>query len=575
MLTDKGFFLHDHKNFFRQIVPPDSATIGARKLEDANENNAKPFRFAEKINVNIDFKEEANWIIDGNYAFGRLTLIVARAKSLGVFFDSFKLPLNSEMYIYNNRGSMITSAITDAENNKNNTWGSVPFKGDTLNIELKVPIELKDSLKLNISTISYGYKDIYSVFCCGLGTSASCNINVLCPLGNSWVNQTQGVALVIGDQGTDYFTGEMVMNTCGTNIPYFLTAWHALDGYVSTWQFVFRYWSPTCSPTQAPTNALQFNGASLLASNMASDFALIQLFQTPSSSSNITYLGWNRGTAAATNTVGIHQPEGDVMKICSDANAPLLAGFNAAPFNTNSLNWWKAHFQQGTVEPGSSGSALFDQNQRIVGQLSGNPGTMGNYCAEQIGEYGRFDLSWAGGGTNSTRLSNWLDPLNTGAITTNTTNVSALTVISGFSISGNSYVCTSQPYSVNTSSPVTWTASPAGILNFSCTSCNSTTVTKVGNGSATLTATINSGCGTGFSANLSISIGGPYVGINYSPWGSCNGSVQDWQVLSANFLLALDQIGTGQLEVWELIVVFILPHHTLLPLLQMLPEEEP
>jgi len=27
-----------------------------------------------------------------------------------------------------------------------------------------------------------------------------------------------------------------------------------------------------------------------------------------------------------------------------------------------------------------------------------------------IGEYGRFDISWNGGGTNDTRLSNWLDP---------------------------------------------------------------------------------------------------------------------------------------------------------------------
>ncbi|HTN08575.1 T9SS type A sorting domain-containing protein [Agriterribacter sp.] len=41
--------------------------------------------------------------------------------------------------------------------------------------------------------------------------------------------------------------------------------------------------------------------------------------------------------------------------------------------------------------------------------------------------YGSFDISWAGGGTNATRLSNWLDPNNTGALTTNTTNVSVLT----------------------------------------------------------------------------------------------------------------------------------------------------
>jgi hypothetical protein len=68
----------------------------------------------------------------------------------------------------------------------------------------------------------------------------------------------------------------------------------------------------------------------------------------------------------------------------------------------------------GTTEPGSSGSPLFDQNHRIIGQLHGGYAACGNNESDW---YGRFYTSWTGGGSSSNRLSNWLDPLNTGQLT--------------------------------------------------------------------------------------------------------------------------------------------------------------
>ena len=76
------------------------------------------------------------------------------------------------------------------------------------------------------------------------------------------------------------------------------------------------------------------------------------------------------------------------------------------------------------TEGGSSGSPLFDQNHRITGQLHGGPSVCGG--AQLWDYYGSFDVSWTGGGTNATRLSNWLDPTGTNALTTNTTNISLL-----------------------------------------------------------------------------------------------------------------------------------------------------
>jgi hypothetical protein len=186
------------------------------------------------------------------------------------------------------------------------------------------------------------------------------------------------------------------------------------------------------------------------------------------------------------------------MKI-SRGNNPVTI---ASAFGTINQHWrvdWSPQ-NNGTglmvtavTEGGSSGSPLFDQNHRIIVQLSGGP----SVCSgTQLWDfYGRFDLSWTGGGTNATRLSNWLDPNNTGAITTNTTNISALTPAT-FTISGpNSFCATSTAYTIPglpAGATVTWSVSPAGIATPNTPNATSTTLTKAANGIVTLTAVITS-----------------------------------------------------------------------------------
>jgi hypothetical protein len=129
------------------------------------------------------------------------------------------------------------------------------------------------------------------------------------------------------------------------------------------------------------------------------------------------YAGWDRNATPAQNATAIHHPRGDAMKISYDAHSAVAVSWP----NIAGLTHWRVTFDQGIVQHGSSGSPLFNQARRIVGQLHGN---QNNQCSSTdntchcnqipIGEYGRFDMSWTGGGTNATRLSNWLDPNNTG-----------------------------------------------------------------------------------------------------------------------------------------------------------------
>ena len=144
---------------------------------------------------------------------------------------------------------------------------------------------------------------------------------------------------------------------------------------------------------------------------------LLEINPNLPSSWDLVWAGWDRSGNFPNYNVGIHHPSGDIMKVCrnDDPLEQTTTQFNGE----DSMEIWIVdNWEQGVTEQGSSGSALFDENGRIIGQLAGGAaacnGTTNN---GQLDFYGRFDVSWDFGNTASSRLSDWLDPGNTGAMT--------------------------------------------------------------------------------------------------------------------------------------------------------------
>ena len=98
------------------------------------------------------------------------------------------------------------------------------------------------------------------------------------------------------------------------------------------------------------------------------------------------------------------------MKITETNRAATIENnFDPDPWDNNGpADCWRVIWDSGTTEEGSSGSPLFNESRRIIGQLYGGTAD----CSKMNGHdnYGRFHLSWSGGGTDATRLSNWLAP---------------------------------------------------------------------------------------------------------------------------------------------------------------------
>lgn len=396
------------------------------------ENDPNPlFRFGYTINVDIDLK--AAGIKKELSCGGNLWLLKIHsdgAYSINLIFDRFYLAEGSRFFIFNEDRTMVLGAFTpEVSNSLYSLFATELIQGSTIVLEYYEPAGSNGSI-INISQVIHAYINTFSP---GFGLSASCNIDVMCTLGNNWRNQQRSVCLII--MGNYSASGALVNNTRQDLTPYILTARHNFfdsnnhgntpNRNPATAVFRFLYWRPNCNSGN-PINYRSVTGATLRATYRSTDMALLELNTKPPLSWNLYYAGWDRTTTPAQNATAIHHPRGDAMKIAHDRNSVRAVTWPGNSQPTGALTHWRATFNNGIVQHGSSGSPLFNQNRRIVGQLHGN---INNQCwgwdnncfcrQTPVGEYGRFDLSWTGGGTNSTRLSSWLDPLETNYMTFN------------------------------------------------------------------------------------------------------------------------------------------------------------
>lgn len=417
-------------------------------INDANK--VGPWKFGHEYDVDLGLDNSGEWFTMPNGdQLWRLNIVTPGALTQNFVFDKFNLPEGAYLMMYPKDRSYHHNAYTSFNNNEAEVLGSAIINGEDIIIEYYEPKEVAGKGQLNLDIVVHGYRSVnifHDEVEKALNSSGSCNIDVLCPLGVGWENQINSVAMILTTSGL--CTGALINNTANDETPYFLTANHC--GFSASWNFRFNWISPnpSCATTANSTDVTggydEINGCSLRASSSGSDFGLLELNSSPPCSYTPFYAGWDRSDAqTVTQATGIHHPSGDIMKICREDNAPYHASAAGAQV------WYIDDWEQGVTEPGSSGSPLFDQNGRIIGQLYGGAaacsGTVNNGAYDY---YGRLGVSWTGGGSNSTRLSNWLDPLGTGATTDNGYDPCGVTLPDDAGISAvgepasNSTVCT-------------------------------------------------------------------------------------------------------------------------------------
>ena len=242
-------------------------------------------------------------------------------------------------------------------------------------------------------------------------TALPCSINVACSEGDDWLDETNAVVKI-----SNGCTGVLINNTREDEMPYVLTVHHCGQpsvGETVDWVFAFNYQSPTCAnPTEEP-EPQTIEGATVVAARPGpDDFVLLQLSEEIPASFGVTHAGWSIENTLPSSGVLISHPKQDLKKITIDDD-PL----------TDVAAYWVAAFDHGTVEVGSSGAPLFNEQHQVIGLVRGALNIDYEACSGPDGDdnratilFPKISAIWNLGAPGE-RLSDFLDPDNTGATT--------------------------------------------------------------------------------------------------------------------------------------------------------------
>lgn len=455
-------------------------------LQDSIDGKILP-RFGIRKEINLT-KSDGTIYEFGNYKVWKLAVRSDDAKTISFKLANATLPDGAELFVYNPDTRFVVGPI----NNQNLHSGAIntdAVAGDYAVLEVFLPKETNEGFSLEVKDAVHGimgYKGDDD-----FDTSEDCNVNTACPEGDGWENEIDAVCKIITPSGV--CTGTLINNECNDLTPFILTANHCIDdpSNLSDYLFRFNYESLDCEDIEPGIYLwITFSGAVFRAGSTSTDFALLEL-TTPVSGANVAFAGWNRNAAPPTNNVvSIHHPSGDVKKI----------SFNNDGIGENGDFWNVEQWDIGLVEHDSSGCALFDEGHLIIGQLQGgdvNIGCDGDGGLVDNNTYGKFDVSWDGDGTNSTRLSNWLGGVN---------NPMTLDGLAMPHVEGADFLCynNSRTFTLNNPLPnytVNWEVTPTSLFG-SSTSGNGTSTdlwpaSFYSKGAATITFTLeNPDCGT-------------------------------------------------------------------------------
>lgn len=418
-----------------------NTNFNTTKSIESNKNGL--LRYGHVIPVDINLKKSGKWY---NKKTWKLLIVSSKAKTLELVFDNVILPKGAEINVYDINKNMVFGPILNENIVEGYMVSTDIILGDSIIVQLDLGEDMPtDNIDFSIVKIIHGIKDIFGIEN-KLKSAASCQVDVECTAGDGWETETEGTAKIYGN-GTAG-TCSLLNNTAQDFASYILTAKHVIDSIgINNVSVRFNYKATTCNGSTA-ASGITISGFNLRADNAVCDLALIEGVNDLSSQTSIAFLGWNRNPNP-TSVVCLHHPDADFMSISKESNSISLV----SPVWVRVSNW-----DIGSIEPGSSGSPLFDHDKRVIAATS----YINSYdyvCTSSL-ESGHAKLSyfWPS-------ISTYLDPCNTGATKINTIKVNSML----YAVSGSNYVC--QSGSTFTFShtlgdaPVTWSVTPTSLFN--------------------------------------------------------------------------------------------------------------
>jgi lysyl endopeptidase len=402
-----------------ELSPPSTGAI-QRAVDE------QPILFALPISLDLNLTNSGQWyeLPNGDRVWW-IQLSATGAEALGVLYQHMYLPPGSRLTMFHPVHEEITGTYTQKDVPPTHRFQTGFLDGEQCVLEYYEPLAFRDRGRLEIFRADYAFLDpeeqSQRLLNFGFGAADPCNININCPEGANWQDEKRGVCRVQMTlvEGTGWCSGSLLNNTLEDGTPYILSGFHCQDGFTpmyDLWRFDFNYEGPECVNPGVEPDFDSVLGCMMRSGYQASDFLLVEATAPIPADYNVYFNGWDRNDGVPGTATHIHHPAADIRKIAVDTQAAVI---HPVPINWNNGvttppdHHFRVVFDHGTFEPGSSGGPLFSTAGLVVGQLHG--GVIG--CDQVLTYHGRLFQSWTGGGTNDSRLSDWLDPDNSGVLT--------------------------------------------------------------------------------------------------------------------------------------------------------------
>lgn len=412
-----------------EVVPPPPAAIIADLINEDDANQDGPYRFATSVSVNFSMENSGEWYDLDKKKVWVLRIKSPGAKSISLALEYPQLPETSKLYVICESEGLVSGPMHDGNIPSLPLTPTEIFPKDEVLLYYEEPYTAEYPINIKISKLSYGYKLDKSN-----GQSLPCQIEVTDQEGDCFRMEQLAVAKLLfyddgpGEPETSICTSTLI-NGLGQDITssaMLITANHCTVDVqtlqskdLSNTRARFKDWAGNNS-------WVTFYGMTeIAATGNISDGSLLRLDQS-TAGRELFYLGWSRSGNSTNESTIIHHPMGDVMKISWDGgiSVPNSGALNFGAYFIPVGQAWTYSYgdlndSPAALEQSSSGSAMLDQNHLIIGQIKGgDPFSLCSATGDQFA--GRFDFSWNTGTTPDTRYSDWLDPMNTGVQTLNT-----------------------------------------------------------------------------------------------------------------------------------------------------------
>ncbi len=342
------------------------------------------------------------------------------AYTINLIFDRYNLPEGAKLFIYNEDMSQVLGAFTSSNNNKNGILATAPVTGDKVIVEYQEPENVEFSGELMIGAVNHDYLGVNKYISqlkssTGFKGSGSCEEDVSCYDPNDTIDVRRAALKLLVD-GVSLCSATLVNNTNEDGTPYVITGAHCFtrDETAETALVYFNYETPHCSTDQIDgVKTLTLSGANMVVYVPELDIALIEMNDVPDESYRPYYAGWSLDTSPNGPYYCFHHPEGDVKKVSLTTTnlkeaSLVLSGKYATESN---VHWLVSEWGSGVTEPGSSGSALYDANFRLIGTLTAGEAD----CSYPYNDYfTRFCKDWDLRSDDTAQFKVWLDPTNSG-----------------------------------------------------------------------------------------------------------------------------------------------------------------